>query len=325
MPSYDEGVGKWSWESKTDKTPAAVIEDWKADGNDMSFVLSDSNGRAIDLCDIREKAKTSSGYQPFTVRMEASLTMTGEACNKAIAASINDAQTGLTAYTKPTYRAFLSPHAETLSSSSMTSDPAGEAVYYRKDIGSSTIGLMAPQKTQLGINVDDLDNKADGTIVLVGTYDLSKLSGAEEKLKRATTVTYTLRLQKKNENDAYEDVDGIDNYLAVSESDKLGTGRVSGDGNSIVFTDTRSEGGDFATRDSDSLALKHRFVAKVKTDNVESAGHPYANYRLVLTAHMEGNGVNDTPINAMGYGEGYENSDFVTYTLTKVKLEGIDH
>ena len=325
VPSYDEGVGKWSWESKTDKTPAAVIEDWKADGNDMSFVLSDSNGRAIDLCDIREKAKTSSGYQPFTVRMEASLTMTGEACNKAIAASINDAQTGLTACTKPTYRAFLSPHAETLSSSSMTSDPAGEAVYYRKDIGSSTIGLMAPQKTQLGINVDDLDNKADGTIVLVGTYDLSKLSGAEEKLKRATTVTYTLRLQKKNENDAYEDVDGIDNYLAVSESDKLGTGRVSGDGNSIVFTDTRSEGGDFATRDSDSLALKHRFVAKVKTDNVESAGHPYANYRLVLTAHMEGNGVNDTPINAMDYGEGYENSDFVTYTLTKVKLEGIDH
>lgn len=325
VPSYDEGAGKWSWEPKTDETPAAVIKDWKADGNDMSFVLSDSNGRAIDLCDIREKAKTSSGYQPFTVRMEASLTMTGEACNKAIAASINDAQTGLTAYTKPTYRSFLSPHAETLSSSSMTSDPAGEAVYYRKDIGSSTIGLMAPQKTQLGINVDDLDNKADGTIVLVGTYDLSKLSGAEDKLKRATTVTYTLRLQKKNKNDAYEYVGGIDNYLTVSESDKLGTGSVSGDGNSIVFADTKSEGGDFATRDSDSLALKHRFVVKVKTDNVESAGHPYANYRLVLTAHMEGNGVNDTPINAMGYGEGYENSDFVTYTLTKVKLEGIDH
>ena len=187
------------------------------------------------------------------------------------------------------------------------------------DVGSSTIALEASKKSQLGINIDDLKS-ADGTIALVGTYDFSKLSGAEAMISSATTVTYLLSLQRKD-GDGYVAVDeDISKYITVLGSDKLGAGSLSG--NSYVFTDSKSDSG-FATRDGNSLAFKHAFRVKVNTD-VEGTGQTYANYRLVLTAQMSGDGVNDTPVNVSNL-DGYANSDYVTYTLARINTEGIPH
>ena len=79
----------------------------------------------------------------------------------------------------------------------------------------------------------------------------------------------------------------------------------------------------FATRDGNSLAFKHAFRVKVNTD-VEKAGQTYANYRLVLTAHMSGGGVDDRPVNVSNL-DGYANSDYVTYTLARINTGGIPH
>ena len=181
---------------------------------------------------------------------------------------------------------------------------------------------MATKKTQLGINVDDLGS-ADGTIALVGTYDFTNLRDADSLLSRADTVTYTLSLQRRNDNGSYETLNNsIGQYITVKESDHLGTGTVSADGGSIVFTDTKGADG-FATREGTSLALKHRFVVQVNTD-VEGKSQWYDNYRLVLTARLSGNGVNNTPVNEEGIAD-YPSSDYVTYTLTRVNTEGIPH
>ena len=99
--------------------------------------------------------------------------------------------------------------------------------------------------------------------------------------------------------------------------------KVSVGADSIVFADAASNG-ILATRDGNSPILRLGFVVKVNT-NVESTQHFYANYRLVMTAHLSGEGVNDTPVNASGSIAGYANSDYVTYTLTKVHMEGINH
>ena len=317
------GNVKWTWteagEGEADASKAAVSgKSWSADGGDMQLVLSDSEGTPIDLSGIRSIAidkKTS-----FSIQMKADLQMSGPACQNAIAASEDE----LSAYTKPTYRSFLSPHADTLSTSTMTADNEGKMRYYRKGGGASTIALTATMKTQLGINVDDLGT-ADGTIALAATYDLSKLSGAEEKLNKAENATFTLTLQKRKDDKdgGYEGVP-IADYLSVQESSKLGTGTVSADRYSIVLTDTASNGV-LATRDGSSPILRLGFVVKVNTDDVERAQHFYANYRLVMTAHLSGNGVDDTPVNASGSIPGYTNSDYVTYTLTRVHMEGISH
>ena len=310
------GTVKWTWtavEAGADDAGKAAVsgKSWSADGGDMQLVLSDGEGTPIDLSGIRKIATL------FSIQMKADLRMSGPACQNAIAAS-EDAS----AYTKPTYRSFLSPHADTLSTSTMAADNEGKMRYYRMGGGASTIALTATKKTQLGINVDDLDT-ADGTIALAATYDLSKLSGADEKLGKATNATFTLSLQKRGGDGKYEDVSGIGDYLSVQQCTQLGMDKVSVDGDSIVFADAASNG-ILATRDGNSPILRLGFVVKVST-NVESAQHFYANYRLVMTAHLSGGGVDDTPVNASGTIAGYEHSDYVTYTLTKVHMEGINH
>lgn len=300
------------------KTPVVSGLTWKSkSGGDMSLVLADANGKSIDMSGLREVAKNHGNA--FTITMEAALTMSEPACQAGIVASQNN---GIDRYTKPNYRAFLSTHADTLSASSNSAYTDGNAGYYRMDVGSSTIALEASKKSQLGINIDDLKS-ADGTIALVGTYDLSKLSGADAMISSATSVAYTLSLQQRQADGNYDAVDDISSYITVLDSDKLGTGVKSADGSSYVFTDTKA-GDTFATRDGNSLAFKHAFRVKVNTD-VEGKDQTYANYRLVLTANiMTGNVVNDTPVNVSNL-DGYSHSDYVTYTLARINTEGIRH
>ncbi len=299
----------------TTPIPAVSGLSWTAGGGDMSLVLADASGNPIDISGLREIAKNHSNA--FTVTMEAALTMSEPACQAGIVASQNS---GTDRYTKPNYRVYLSTHADTLSTSSNSAYNDGGAGYYRMDVGSSTIALEASKKSQLGINIDDLKS-ADGAIALVGTYDLSKLSGGDSKIKAADKVTYTLSLQRKDDG-KYVEIDDISKYITVLGSDKLGTGALSTDGGSYVFTDTKPHGL-FATRDGNSLAFKHAFRVKVNTD-VETAGQTYANYRLVLTANMSGGGVNDTPVNVSNLA-GYPHSDYVTYTLARINTDGIRH
>lgn len=309
------GKTKWTWGEATAEDHRAATGVWTADGTDMKLTLADAGLGAIDLSGIREIAKNHDNK--FTITMKANLAMTEPACQAGIIASQNG---GTDKYTKPNYRAYLSTNDETLSTSSNSAYIDGKAGYYRMDVGSSTIALEASKKSQLGINIDDLKS-ADGEIALVGTYDLSKLAGAEAMISNASTVTYTLSLQKRQNDGSYAAVDNISSHITVLGSDKLGAGSLSG--SSYVFTDTKA-GDTFATRDGNSLAFKHTFRVKVNTD-VETAGQTYANYRLVLTANMSDNGViKDTPVNVSNLG-GYKNSDYVTYTLARINTKGIPH
>lgn len=313
---YTWNGSKWI-DAGTSPTPAIAAKDWSATGGDMSLVLADASGKAIDLSGIREIAKNHNSQ--FTITMKANLAMTEPACQAGIIASQNG---GTDKYTKPNYRAYLSTNDETLSTSSNSAYIDGMAGYYRMDVGSSTIAFEASKKSQLGINIDDLKS-ADGEIALVGTYDLSKLTGAEAKIDAASTVTYTLSLEQRQDNGGYAPVGDISNYITVLGSDYLGTGAASADGNSYVFTDTKTNGA-FLTRDGNSLAFKHAFRVKVNT-NVEGENQTYANYRLVLTANiMTGNVVDDTPVNVSNL-DGYSHSDYVTYTLARINTEGIRH
>ncbi len=313
---YTWGGSGWNL-AGTKETPVVSGLSWTANGGDMSLVLTDAEGNPIDMSGLREIAKNH--VNAFTVTMRAALTMTEPACQAGIVASQNS---GTDRYTKPNYRAYLSTHADTLSTSSNSAYNDGGAGYYRMDVGSSTIALEASKKSQLGINIDDLKS-ADGEIALVGTYDLSKLTGAEAKIDAASTVTYTLSLEQRQDNGGYAPVGDISNYITVLGSDYLGTGAASADGNSYVFTDTKTNGA-FLTRDGNSLAFKHAFRVKVNT-NVEGENQTYANYRLVLTANiMTGNVVDDTPVNVSNL-DGYSHSDYVTYTLARINTEGIRH
>ena len=317
----------YKWENSgwidagTEVTPVvADAKEWSSTtGGDMSLVLADAGGEAIDLSGIRKIAKDHSNE--FTITMRASLTMTEPACQAGIVAS---QKSGSDKHTKPNYRAYLSTHADTLSTSSNSAYNDGGAGYYRADVGSSTIALVASKKSQLGINIDDLKS-ADGWIALLGTYDFSKLTGADAMISKATKVRYTLSLQRRNDKGTYDAVADISKYITELRSDKPGADSWSDSGNSYVFTDSKGTDGTFATRDGNSLAFKHAFLVKVNTDVEGEKKQTYANYRLVLTAQlMTGSDIVDTPVNVSNL-DGYQHSDYVTYTLARINTEGIQH
>lgn len=291
-------------------------EDWaKCDSSTPAFTqtVTDTGDDSLklrldhDLAKIRKRATGGS----FTVRtVVEEIRLTPDGCNKVISLS---KQSGEDACTKMSYTAKLSTRKEGLNTSSLTQTERGNVGYYRMDTGDTTITLSAPEKSQLGINVDDLRPIANGTIGLGATYELGGLNNATEAIKDADSVVYTLTLKRRNGNDgSYEDVtDGISNYVKVTES-KLAV--VNAAGNAITFTDSTKENGKFRTQNGDTT-FNLPFTVQVNTQ-VEQRDQFYANYRLVMTARLvTGGAMSATP----------QSPDYVTYTLTRVNLNGIDH
>lgn len=287
------------WEPYDASTPAftQIVTDT---GDDSLRLTLDH-----DLAGIRKRAAGGS----FTVRtVVEEIRLTPDGCNKVISLS---KQSGEDACTKMSYTAKLSTRDSGLATSSLAMTKRGNVGYYRMDTGDTTIALSAPEKSQLGINVDDLRPIANGTIGLGATYELGGLSNAAEAIANADSVVYTLALQRRGTDGTYESVtDDISNYVTVTES-KLAA--VAPSGSTITFTDSK-ENGKFRTQNGDTT-FNLPFTVKVNTQ-AEQRDQFYANYRLVMTASLvTGSTASATP----------QSPDYVTYTLTRVNLNGIDH
>lgn len=288
------------WETCDASTPAftQIVTDT---GNDSLKLMLDH-----DLAGIRKRATGGT----FTVRtVVEEIRLTPDGCNKVIALS---QQSGQDAYTKMSYTAKLSTRDTSLATSSLAVTTRGNVGYYRMDTGDTTITLSAPEKSQLGINVDDLRPIANGTIGLGATYELGGLNGAAEAIASADSVVYTLTLQRRDDtNGSYVDVTGdISDYVTVTESELAAA---TSSGSTITFTDSK-ENGKFHTQNGDT-AFSLPFTVKVNTQ-VEQRGQFYANYRLVMTASL---------VTAGAPSAAPRSPDYVTYTLTRVNLNGIDH
>lgn len=289
-------------------------EDWaKCDSSTPAFTqtVTDTGDDSLKLkldCDLARIRKRATGGS-FTVRTAVEeIRLTPDGCNKVISLS---KQSGEDACTKMSYTAKLSTRKEGLNTSSLTQTKRGNVGYYRMDTGDTTITLSAPDKSQLGINVDDLRPIANGTIGLGATYELGGLSNAAEAIANADSVVYTLALQRRGTDGTYESVtDDISNYVTVTES-KLAA--VAPSGSTITFTDSK-ENGKFKTKNGNTT-FSLPFTVKVNTQ-VEQREQFYANYRLVMTASLvKGDVASAKP----------QSPDYVTYTLTRVNLNGNDH
>lgn len=289
-------------------------EDWATcDSSTSAFTqtVTDTGDDSLKLkldCDLAGIRKRATGGS-FTVRtVVEEIRLTPDGCNKVISLS---KQSGEDACTKMSYAAKLSTRKEGLNTSSLTQTKRGNVGYYRMDTGDTTITLSAPDKSQLGINVDDLRPIANGTIGLGATYELGGLSNAAEAIANAGSVVFTLALQRRGTDGTYESVtDDISNYVTVTES-KLAA--VAPSGSTITFTDSK-ENGKFKTKNGNTT-FSLPFTVKVNTQ-VEQREQFYANYRLVMRASLvKGDVASAKP----------QSPDYVTYTLTRVNLNGIDH
>ena len=308
---WETNDGGETWSKAKGETSAYEIS-WLSNGSAMDLDL------ACDLADIRQEVINGGS---FCVETKMDIHLSPEAYNAAIMASQDN---GENTYTKLNYRASLADSLQGLRSSSTVASPEGNPLrYYREDTGVATISLTADHPEQLGINLDDLSSKSDGIIdPVTAVYDLTALSNADDLIAKADKVVYALTLERRSGTDGtYEKVGDISDYLSVT-SGELGQGSADGQTGSITWTDNSKN-----TKDEESN--KFKLTLRFNIDTTLDA-HKYANYRLRLTAKLyQGDNVLNEPWNknkVNGDNDDFNSahSDYVTYTLTRVKLDGIE-
>lgn len=297
----------YSWNGSTwapvgEGSDKGISYEWSSSGFVNLELKSGSDGKLIDLA----KMRSLSGGA-FTIRTVIELDLTDEVSKEFIPLSNDE---GETANIRFMYKGALSSTASSnsLLASSWVSEKPGNPAYYRKDSGRATISLVATKPSQLGINLDDLKS-ADGTIATLGTLDLSKFSNADDIMSKARSVTYTISLEKKDENGQYASVP-INEYVRLISSDGL---TASGsDDYTLVDSGLKTRKGASA-----SFEIPLEFKVDTTLDK-----HGYSNYRIRLAATLNcSDGTTSyTGESTRTSGQKY---DYITYTLTRVNLEGI--
>lgn len=298
--AWNSVSGEW-YESTQEQ--AAITQEWTSgtEGKEMELVLTKDN-KSVDFAKLRNLLTADAdGMKSFTVDMKMTVTMNDEAHKKGIAAS---SKKGEDAFTKVVYRGTLATSTDGFDHSTMTQTQPGKPGYYRDETGDSVISLTAEVPTELGINIDDLAS-GDGTIHATGVYDFDGMVDRDELLGSAGSVRYEVKLQKRKDiNGSYEYVDNITDYVRVSG----GLFIYDSASKAYVWTDST-----LASRVLGQPRFAIPFEFKV---DVEKDKHTYANYRLVLSAMLYDGQENQINVPANG-------SDYITYTLTRVNLNGI--
>ena len=315
--SGDKTYYTWSengWVQAANKQKALSYE-WTASGGNMELHLGTANTPNVSLAAIRQQAKN--GNEKFYVETKMDIHMSVPAAEQVIAGAITKGN----AYTKLSYTAYLASTSDGFSSTNYVESKQGEVRYYQFRSGSSTLTHSANDPTQLGINCSDLTS-ANGVIYTTGVYDLTTVSNAENLIKDADRVEYTLTLWQRQENGEYKQiVRYLDKYV---RSVYMNNQQVAASDSQWQWTDTKTS--KFGTTDPENIK---RFLLPIRVQvntDVETNGVTFANYQLRLTATLYQDGkVLDQPVNKEIQNEGkteYIRYDYVTYTITRLLTSG---
>lgn len=322
---YVYNDGAWSATSSKKAASSYTWESSQENGGEPKLVLKDSNGAAIDLSGIREIASNKNAK--FIIRTEMEVHMSEEATNEAIMSSLNS---GNDAYTNLNYKGILSVREEALDYSSNNESITGKVDYYHSSWGYSTIAYSANDIKQLGINCLDLET-ADGNIITTGVYSLEDRANVDTITELASRIEYSLQLMKKQESGEYVLVNNPGDYVSVDCS-KLGgapSAEPSESNNYSFIWEDKKSNDSFKLADDDS---NKRFTISIHA-KVNTSQRDLANYRLVLSAKMYDSNGNllDNPYRSSLKGsnnneisdEVVNHYDYVTYTLTKIAIDGL--
>lgn len=314
---------KWdgnNW-GEASKEESVLSYEWEADGKNMELCLGTDNTEAdaATLAGIREEAKKENGK--FYVETKMDIHMSVPAAEQVIAG----ANTKGNAYTKLSYTTYLASSWGGFSSTNYVESRQGEVRYYQSRSGSSTLTHSANDPTQLGINCSDLAS-ANGVIYTTGVYDLSTVSNAENLIKDADRVEYTLTLWQRQENGKYTRVENnLEKYVRSVYMKNHQLEQKNPSDSEWQWTDVKAEDR-FETADPEN---GKRFLLPIRVQvntDVETNDVTFANYQLRLTATLyKGGEILDQPVNKETQNEGkpeYVRYDYVTYTITRILTDG---
>ncbi len=324
---------KWNkdnWSTTTDEDPVAIRYEWESDGGNMELPLSTdgSQENAISLRKIRELSEKLNNKFWVEAKLDAAIPANGLS---VIPESTLDTGTNIPkAYAKMNYISKLSTEKQSLSYTNTKKTLTDTAMkYYREKTDGAKLTYDADNISQLGINLLDLEynldkDKEHAVIDTTATYSLADIEDLSDKLKNSTGVEFTLSVKEKNtaegQTESYNEqnpIDAKDDYMDIkivskgstepTYTDNTWTWRIEKD----QYWDSRTNmlKTDNVVFNGDTFSQAIRLLVKV--DNVENDNHEYSNYKVVLTAKVLG--VNGT-----------DKSDYIIYTLTRIKPEFVD-
>ena len=230
-------------------------------------------------------------------------------------------------YVKFTYSSQLSTEKTNLSySTNRATANKTQTAYYREEPEGAKLTYDADQLGQLGINLLDLQyldtSEQHSLIDTTALYDLSSMKNLDNTLKNSTGIKFTLSLSPKNtdSNAGQEDYQSATEeaakYLSVELKSK-DSGSVDYEKGTWTWTVPKETYWKDDNVNTDSVfngsILTQAIQLKVNVDNIEDGGiqHFYSNYKVTLTAQIEGVAVESE-------------SDNIIYTLAKIKPEFVE-
>lgn len=294
----DQGVLK-AVNSETE----AVSYRWISGGDNMELPLSSKGtmDTLLDLASVRTAVKNSTAEDSsfvVTAYMEVDFSKLSEkAFEETIPASEN---LGADRYVRLHYQAQLSTQKESLNYSSAKVVKDDNAKYYRSVKYEAVLSMDAATIDQLGINPLQLVEDYQETIVgrnasridLTAALNLANLQNIESVLQSTESVTFTLSLQRKDD-DYTKNVNDADKYIAFKWPDEeLQTWTWS------IPQEKYYKDGKIVTNDIfDGTQFTFPITAYVFTDQKD-----FANYKMKLTVSFGENSsvsVTDTDANVI--------------------------
>lgn len=317
-----------AWQSNGTTKEPATSYDWTSNGDSMELLFS-TNGtieNMIDLQGMRDLIRNNKTEGNSKFYVEAVLEAVVPAAGIDIIPESTIDNGSPENFTTLTYISRLSTQKESISYSNTKSSLQNTQIkYYREKTQDNQLVYDADNIDQLGINLNDLVDdymNQDSTCSRIETTSWLNLVGVrnlEEVLKKSYGVKYTLSLVRKGEDNEYleNNVNNANSYIQLSPV--LPDERYDSTNNAWSWIVKRDEymDGDTIKIGSvfDGTAFIEKITVWVRVDNVELLNHFYSNYKLELTAEIiDKNG--NVLIGPL--------SDYLVYTLTKIKPEFVD-
>ena len=228
-------------------------------------------------------------------------------------------------YTKLLYSSQISTESQSITYSTNRSIvPHTTTAYYREEPAGAKLTYDADQIGQLGINLLDLQyldgSKTHSLIDTTAVYDLSAMKNLDEALKNSSGIKFTLSLLPKNKESSFEDyqtaAENANAYLDVElNSKESGIVNYAKGVWSWIVPQSSYWANNNVVKSSvfDGSLLTQLIRLKVNISNVQSDGHYYSNYKVVLSAEIlykDDNTITDT-----------RQTDNIIYTLARIKPE----
>ena len=323
---YQYKNGNWS---EMGEEVAAVSYTWTSTGGNMELPLSTDGTitNAISLQAVRKlvQGNQNTGTSNFyvEVRMDASIPASG--LDVIPEAKMSGTSNQPDDYTKLLYSSQISTESQSITYSTNRSIVSHTTTaYYREEPAGAKLTYDADQIGQLGINLLDLQyldgSKTHSLIDTTAVYDLSAMKNLDEALKNSSGIKFTLSLLPKNTESSFEDyqtaAENANAYLDVElNSKESGIVNYAKGVWSWIVPQSSYWANNNVVKSSvfDGSLLTQLIRLKVNISNVQSDGHYYSNYKVVLSAEIlnkDDDTITDT-----------RQTDNIIYTLARIKPE----